>query len=170
MIAPIVKEPDPRLHQKALPVQKIGKEIHRLIDTMIETMYAARGVGLAANQIGSGWKILVASPDGEPGKELVLINPSIEKRQGKAAVPEGCLSLPGVSAEITRAAEVTATGLDRYGKPVTVNATGLLAKILQHEVDHLEGHLFPDRLGIWKRRQILQKYGSLAEVIRKVKL
>ncbi|MBI3616126.1 MAG: peptide deformylase [Candidatus Omnitrophica bacterium] len=170
MIAPIVKEPNPLLHQKAVDVQKITLEIQKLVDTMIETMHAAEGVGLAANQIGSSWNILVASADGKRGKELVLINPAIRKRRGRDLSPEGCLSVPGVSSEVLRSAQVTAAGLTRKGETITVEANGLLAKILQHEVDHLQGHLFLYRLGLLKRRRLLQKYLSLADTLNRVRV
>lgn len=170
MILHIVKEPDPRLHRKAVPVSEITAETQHLIDTMIETMVVAQGVGLAANQVGSDLNILVASPDGRRGKEWILINAVIRKRRGKARSPEGCLSVPGVSADLLRAAEVTATGLDRCGKPITVKADGLLAKVLQHEVDHLQGHLFLDRLGRWRRHRLLKEYAKLSATLRHVRL
>ena len=170
MIAPILKEPNPLLHQKALDVPKITPEIQKLIDTMIETMHAAEGVGLAANQIGSSWNVLVASADGKRGKELVLINAVILKRSGRDRSPEGCLSLPGVSSDVCRCAQVRAAGLTRKGQPVTIEAEGLMAKILQHETDHLAGHLFLDRLGLLKRRRLLQKYLSLADTLKQVRV
>ena len=168
MIAPIVREPNPMLHRKAVPVPEITEEVQRFIDTMIVTMHAAEGVGLAANQINSPWNVLVASPDGQRGKELVLINPSILKRSGRDRSPEGCLSVPGVSSEVVRAAKITATGLNRKGNPVTLEAHGLLAKILQHEVDHLQGHLFLDRLGLFQRRRLLQRYKTLTDTLKRV--
>jgi len=170
MIAPIVKEPNTILHRKAVPVPQITEEIQELIDTMIETMHAAEGVGLAANQINSHWSILVAGPDGQRGKELVLINASILKRSGRDRSPEGCLSVPGISSEVTRSARVTAAGLNRKGEPVTFKAQGLLAKILQHEVDHLEGHLFPERVSFFQRRRLLKKYQSLSETLSRVRV
>ena len=170
MIAPVLKEPNLLLHQKALDVPKITPEIQKLIDTMIETMHAAEGVGLAANQIGSPWNILVASADGKQGKELVLINAVILKRSGRDRSPEGCLSVPGVSSDVSRSAQVRATGLTRKGQPVTIEAQGLLAKILQHETDHLAGHLFLDRLNFLKRRRLLQRYLSLADTLKQVQV
>lgn len=170
MIAPIVKEPNPILHRKAVPVPKITEEIQRIIDTMIETMHAAEGVGLAANQIDAHWNILVASPEGQRGGELVLINPSILKRRGRDRSPEGCLSVPGVSSNLVRSARVTAAGLNRKGESVTIEAEGLLAKILQHEVDHLEGHLFLERLPFFQRRRLLKKYQSLSETLSRVQM
>ena len=170
MITPIVKEPHPILHVKAVTVPEITPEIQRLIDTMIETMHVADGVGLAANQINSKWNILVVSPDGHKGKEMVLLNAQILQRSGRAHSPEGCLSVPGVSAEVTRSAKLTITGLDRQGQRVTCATDGLLAKILQHEVDHLQGHLFLDRLGHWQRRRLFQKYESLTDALRKIRV
>ena len=115
MIAPVVKEPNPILHRKAAPVPAITEEIQRLIDTMIDTMHAARGVGLAANQIGSPHHILVASPDGRKGHELVLMNAAILKRRGRSRSPEGCLSVPGVSAHVVRSSDLVVSGLNRKG-------------------------------------------------------
>ena len=172
MILPIVKEPNPILHQKAIPVTTITPEIDRLIADMIQTMYVAEGVGLAANQVGSNLNIFVANSTGEKGKgqEIVLINAVLQERRGKESSPEGCLSLPGVSADVTRAATVVASGLDRTGTPITIKTSGLLAKILQHETDHLAGHLFPDRLGLLARRRILRKYKKTADALRHVHL
>ena len=161
MVLPILKEPNPVLHQKALPVTRMTPEIRQLIADMIETMHAAQGVGLAANQVGSRWNILVASADGEKGKELVLLNAAVTGRKGKALCPEGCLSVPGVSSKVSRATEVSATGLAPTMDPVTVQAEGLMAQILQHETDHLQGHLYIERLSYWKRKRLLQRYQSL---------
>ena len=161
MILPIVKEPNPILHQKALPVKAVTPEIEKLIADMTETMHVAEGVGLAANQVGSRLNILIASADGRKGEELVLINAVIAERKGKALCPEGCLSVPGVSSKVSRATEVVATGMDIALRQVTVEATGLMAQILQHETDHLQGHLYVDRLSFWKKKRLLQKYREL---------
>ena len=161
MILPIVKEPSPILHQKAIPVTKMTAEIKKLVADMIETMHAAPGVGLAANQVGSPLDILVASADGEKGKELVLFNAVILEKKGKALCPEGCLSVPGVSSKVHRATEVVAEGLAFTMEPVQLEATGLMAQILQHETDHLQGHLYVERLSYWKRKRLLQKYQGL---------
>ena len=170
MITPIVKEPHTILHSKAVPVPEITPDIQKLIETMIETMHLADGVGLAANQIGSNLNILIASADGKKGKELVLLNASIQQRRGRAKSPEGCLSVPGVSADVARSAEVTVSGLNQEGKPVIIQADGLLAKILQHEVDHLNGHLFLDRLSPWQRKKVTQKYQALSETLRRIRV
>ena len=158
MILPLVLEPQPILRRKATPVATITAEIQKLIDDMIETMYAAPGVGLAANQVSSPLDLFVASPDGKQGKEIVLINAVLSDRRGRHRSPEGCLSLPGISAEVTRTTQVTASGLDRRGRPVKISADGLLAKIFQHETDHLSGKLYIDHLTPWKRFDLLEKY------------
>ena len=170
VISRIVKEPDPILRRPAKQVASVSPELTELIERMIRTMYAARGVGLAANQIGSDLAVLVASPEGTPGKEIVLVNPVIEQRKGRATLPEGCLSLPGISAEVSRAAAVTASGLDAKGNKVMIQAEGLLAKILQHETDHLNGQLFVDRLNLLKKFKLLQQYKSIAQTLRQVNL
>ncbi len=167
-ILDIFKEPHPRLHTRATPVKAVTPEILQLIQQMIHTMHAASGVGLAANQVGSGWDILVASPDGHPGRELVLINASLEEPRGAVCQPEGCLSVPGVSAEVRRWARVRIKGLNLRGEPITLEAEGLLARILQHETDHLCGHLFLDRLGFFKKRKLLKEYEMLQRQMEKV--
>ena len=161
MILPIIKEPNLILHQKALPVARMTAEIKKLIADMIETMHTAPGVGLAANQVGSRWNILVASADGEKGKELVLLNAKIISQKGKALCPEGCLSVPGVSSKVHRATEIIAEGLAPTMEPVTVEAEGLMAQILQHETDHLQGHLYVERISYWSRKRLLTKYQNL---------
>jgi peptide deformylase len=158
MILPIVKEPNPILHQKAIPVTQMTAEIKKLIADMIETMHAAPGVGLAASQVGSRLNILVASVDGEKGKELVLLNSVVKQQKGKALCPEGCLSVPGVSSKVHRATEVVVEGLAPTMEPVVVEAEGLMAQILQHETDHLQGHLYVERLSFWKKKRLLKKY------------
>ncbi len=170
MILPLVKEPDPCLHRKAAKVPEITPEIQRLIDAMIHTMHAAEGVGLAANQVGSPWNILVASPDGKKGAELVLINAVILARSGRNRTPEGCLSVPGISGEPIRSASITASGLNRKGERITLQAEGLLARILQHEVDHLQGHLFLDRLGLLERRRLMKRYLAISKTLQQVQL
>ncbi len=170
MILPIVKEPGPILRKRAVPVQEITPEIQQLIDDMIDTMHAAEGVGLAANQVGSPLDILVASADGKRGRELVLLNAVLTERRGNYRSPEGCLSVPGVSSEIGRSAEVTVTGLDRNGQRQTFHAAGLIAKILQHETDHLQGRLYLDHLEPEPKKLLLKKYRTLTETLRKIDL
>ncbi len=167
MLRKIVKEPNPVLHRRAIPVGQVTTEIDQLIDDMIETMHAAEGVGLAANQVGSSLDLLVACPEGR-GSEIVLLNARLFDPSGRIRSQEGCLSVPGVSAEVSRYAAVTAQGINRKGEPVTLKAQDLLAKILQHEEDHLQGHLFFDRLPFWERRKVVRQYRFLEKTLSQI--
>ena len=144
-VHPIRQLGDPVLRQRAKRVTKIDASIQRLIDDMIESMYAAEGVGLAAPQIGVSLRVIVIGlPDQEP---LALINPEIVKRSGQRQVIEGCLSVPGYRAELPRSLVVVARGLDRQGKPVRIKGRDdLLAQALEHEIDHINGVLYLDHL------------------------
>lgn len=143
-ILPILHLPDPRLRRKAKRVQALDASLQRLIDDMIDTMRDAPGVGLAATQVGIPLRVIVIEPT--EGELLVLINPQIIRKGGEREVPEGCLSLPGYQGEVKRAQVVRAKGLDRQGKEVRIKADGLLAQALEHELDHLDGKLYVDRL------------------------
>lgn len=150
----IRKYPDDVLKRKAAPVEAVDDELRRLADDMVETMYAAPGVGLAAPQVGVSKRLVVldlSTQEGEEGSLIVLFNPEITHAEGSAEMEEGCLSLPGFITKVKRAAEVTVRGLDREGKPVAIEAGGLLAIALQHELDHLDGMLILDRAGSLKR-------------------
>lgn len=158
-LLPISIYPDPVLRQKAARIESIDASLERLIDDMIETMYEAPGIGLAANQVGRPVRLVVL--DVERGEEssglIVLINAEIVSAGGKTKSEEGCLSIPGYFAGVTRCQEVVVQGMDRRGNPVEIAADGLLAIALQHEIDHLEGKLFIDRISaisrdIFKRR------------------
>lgn len=153
MVLEIRKYPDPILSKKAERVEKIDQDIQRLIDNMIETLYAAPGVGLAAPQVGRSIRLIVFDPSvrNEEGKLTVLINPEIIEKEGEAIMKEGCLSVPGLEAEIKRAENIKVEGLDRNGNAVTVDAKGFLARVIQHEIDHLDGILLLDRIGFIKR-------------------
>lgn len=141
-ILPIRKLPDPVLRQKARPVQRVTRRHRRLIEDMKETMYAAPGVGLAANQVGVLERIIVV----DPGDQfLALINPEIVAAEGVDVDVEGCLSIPGVTGYVERAASIRVRGLDERGRAVELEAEGYLARIIQHEVDHLDGVLFIDK-------------------------
>jgi peptide deformylase len=136
--------PDPILRQKSKRVSTIDGSIHKLIANMIETMHAAPGVGLAAPQVGIPLRVIVIGlPEQE---EIVLINPQIVRKSGERVLSEGCLSLPGYVGEIIRAVSVTAKGLDRNGKEVRIRGEELLAEVLEHEIDHLNGVLYIDHL------------------------
>ena len=143
MILKIVKFPNPLLRKKSKVVKKVTPEIVKLIDDMIETMQAAPGVGLAAPQVGKSVRVMVADIGQGP---IALVNPKILKKSGSQVFTEGCLCLPGVEAPVERASQVMVKGWDREGKTVEIEAEGLLATVLQHEVDHLEGVVFIDRV------------------------
>ena len=133
---------DPVLRQKAEPVSRFTNSLHRLLDDMAETMIEAEGAGLAAPQVGISKRVIVARDE---EKILELINPVIVDGKGNIVDIEGCLSFPGIYGEVPRAEYVQVTGLDREGKEVRLDAKGFLARVLQHEIDHLEGILFVDR-------------------------
>lgn len=144
----ILKDNHPVLQSPTMAVKKINSGVLRLLDDMIETMQEAKGVGLAANQIGVSKKILVAlitSADGEVKKVIELINPVCEKAEGEELGIEGCLSVPGQYGEVPRAVKIAVRALNREGREVCLEAEGLLARILQHEMDHLDGILFTDK-------------------------
>jgi len=159
-VLPIRKLPDPVLREKAEDVTEINGEMQRLIDDMAETMYAAPGLGLAANQVGVRRRLIVfdvSHREGSPRDLQVLLNPCITAGEGEITREEGCLSVADFSAEVKRHARVTVTGLDRQGKPVEMTGEGLLAVVLQHEVDHLNGILFIDRISRLKRGLYLRR-------------
>ena len=145
--------PDPVLRQKARRVTRIDDALQKLIDDMIDTMRAANGVGLAANQVGVLQRVVVIQiPEEEDVR--VLINPEITRREGERLVEEGCLSIPGYRGELTRSLKVRARALDRDGNTVRIKAEGLLAQALEHETDHINGTLYIDHLEssekLWK--------------------
>ncbi|MFP3868307.1 MAG: peptide deformylase [Desulfobacteraceae bacterium] len=152
-ILPILKYPDPMLKQPAAPVDEINEEIEKLIDDMIETMYQAPGIGLAANQVGALHRVIVfdVSPPEERPQPVVLLNPEIVYAEGEQIYTEACLSVGDFSSEVRRKALVTVDGIDRQGKPLKIRGEGLLAVVLQHEIDHLDGRLFIDRISRLKR-------------------
>jgi peptide deformylase len=158
-IRTILHYPDPRLRQKALPIERVVPEIERLIDDMAETMYAAPGVGLAATQIGELHRLFIVDVAGEdePSNLIVFINPEITQKEGEQCGSEGCLSFPGISEEIKRASKITVRALNRKGEPFELTAEGLLAVAIQHENDHLDGVLMIDRMGVLKKRIIQRK-------------
>ena len=161
-IRTILHYPDPRLREKANPVTTVTPAIEALIDDMAETMYAAPGVGLAATQIGEPHRIFlidIAAED-EPSNLMVFVNPEIIDRQGVQTWEEGCLSFPGVSEELERAARVKVRATDRAGKPFELEADGLLAVAIQHENDHLDGVLMIDKMGLLKKRLVQRKLGK----------
>ncbi len=163
MIRPILRYGAGVLHQPAAAVPAVTPEIQLLVDDMIQTMYAAPGVGLAAPQIGVPLRIFVA--DVSLGRDLaalyVFINPEFVERDGMQLEEEGCLSVPGFNATVARPSQVTVKGLDRDGVEQSVTGTGLLARCFQHEMDHLDGKLFVDRLRGLQKDFIVRKIKKL---------
>jgi peptide deformylase len=145
----------PVLRQETTPVAKVTDELRRLIDDMFETMYAAKGIGLAAPQVGRLERLAVIDVGESP---LVIVNPEIVRHDGSAKAEEGCLSIPEVFGEVERAARVAVRALDRDGCEFELDASELLARCLQHEIDHLHGRLFIDYLSVLKRRSALGKW------------
>jgi peptide deformylase len=156
----IRKLPDQVLRQPAREITEINGELQRLIDDMAETMYAAPGLGLAANQVGRLDRLIVfdvAYRDGGARDLKVILNPCITQTEGETMREEGCLSVADFSAEVRRHGRVMVQGLDREGKPISITGEGLLAVVLQHEVDHLDGILFIDRISRLKRSLYLRR-------------
>ncbi len=151
---PILHYPDPRLHTVAQPVQAVDARIRTLVDDMAETMYAAPGIGLAATQVDVHERVVVIDISDTHTDLRVFINPEIVAQSGRAEGEEGCLSVPGVFDRVTRAERVTVRALDRDGKPFELEAEGLLAVCIQHELDHLQGKVFVDYLSMLKRSRI----------------
>ena len=149
----LVPSHDRRLRRASQPVGDVTAERRRLIERMFEAMAREHGVGLAAPQVGCLVRIIVVdvSPFQAGTRPLALVNPVVTARRGSAVAVEGCLSLPGIEAPVRRAREVRVAAVDAHGQPVTIDATGLLARVLQHEMDHLDGVLFIDRVG-WTHR------------------
>ena len=158
-IRTILHYPDPRLRERGAPIAEINAEVKKLVDDMAETMYAAPGVGLAATQIGVALQLFVIDVAGEdePSDLRVFINPEILERHDSITWNEGCLSFPGGSEEIERAAKVRVRALDKNGKAFELEAEGLLAVAIQHEYDHLQGTLMIDHMGPLKKRIVQRK-------------
>ena len=163
MIRPILKYGDAPLHQTAGDVVHFDDQLQRLIDDMIETMYAAPGIGLAATQVGVPLRVFVIdlSVGRDPGKLIVMVNPQWVEREGMQLEEEGCLSVPGFNATVVRPSKAIVRGQDRDGDTQTVEGTDLLARALQHEIDHLDGVVFVDRLRGIKRDLIVRKITKL---------
>lgn len=161
----ILHFPDPRLRNVAAPVENITSEIKQLVDDMFETMYTAPGIGLAATQVNVHQRVIVIDVSEAHNEPICLINPELVELVGTEQMEEGCLSVPGVFELVERADSIKVSALDREGKPFTLEANGLLAVCIQHEIDHLDGKLFVDYLSQLKRSRIrkkLQKSQKLA--------
>ena len=163
MLRPILKYGDQTLHEPAGPVESVTHDIDRLVGDMIETMYAAPGIGLAAPQVGVPLRIFVVdvSIGRDPAGLIVMINPEFVERDGMQIEEEGCLSVPGFNATVVRPARAVIKGLDRGGSGHQCEGTGLLARAFQHEMDHLDGTLFVDRLRGIKRDLIVRRIKKL---------
>ena len=146
---------EPVLREKALPVEEITPEILNFIKDMAETMYADSGVGLAAPQVGVSKRIILV--DGEEDGLIVLINPVIIKSEGEVVAEEGCLSVPDIYSQVKRSSKVTVKALNEKGESIEITNEGLIARALQHEIDHLDGILFIDRIGRMERQILLNK-------------
>ncbi|MBY2911843.1 peptide deformylase [Rhizobium leguminosarum] len=165
-IKPLIILPDPVLRQLSKPIERVDSDLQRLADDMLETMYDAPGIGLAAIQIGVPRRMLVIdiAREGEEKQPQVFINPEIVKASDERSVyEEGCLSIPDYYAEVERPAVVSVKYLDRNGKEQTVEADGLLATCLQHEIDHLNGVLFIDYISRLKREMVIKKFTKAAK-------
>ncbi|MBM4195688.1 MAG: peptide deformylase [Gammaproteobacteria bacterium] len=158
----ILEYPDPRLRSRARPVAVVDDRLRQLARDMLETMYAAPGVGLAATQVDVHERLIVMDVSDDRSAPLVLINPEILSRDGLEAGEEGCLSVPGYTESVERAARIRVRALNDQGKPFEFDADGLLAVCVQHELDHLEGKLFIDHLSELKRQRIRKKLEKTA--------
>ncbi|MCI0566944.1 MAG: peptide deformylase [Acidobacteria bacterium] len=162
-LRPIVKYPEPVLNTRAREVSSIDSEVHRLVADMIETMHAAPGVGLAANQVGVLLRIAVVdlSVGKDPSALVVLINPRVLSSDGQQVDEEGCLSIPGITEMVPRPLRTEVEALNLKGRPIRIRGEGLMARALLHEIDHLDGVLFLDRLSPLKRRLLRKKIQKL---------
>ena len=161
-LLPIITAPDKRLQFSALPVTSVDAEIRRLMDDMLETMYGAPGIGLAAPQVGISKRVLVIdvnmNENGEPGDPLLVANPTLSWiSENRKTTEEGCLSLPGQYAEVERPAQIRVKFIDQHNRNQEFEVDGLVAACLQHEMDHLDGRLFIDHLSRLKKNMILRK-------------
>lgn len=156
-LLPILHYPDPRLHKIAAEVPRVDDNIRKLIKDMAQTMYAAPGIGLAATQVDVHKRVIVIDISETRDQLKAFINPKILEASGEADCEEGCLSVPGIYEKVRRAQRVKVTALDAVGQPFTLEAEGLLAVCIQHEMDHLEGKVFVEYLSRLKQRRILAK-------------
>lgn len=153
----IIKYPDPRLHTIAKPVEQVDDQIRKLIDDMAETMYTAPGIGLAATQVDVHCQVIVIDESEGRNELKIFINPKLTRADGMVEREEGCLSVPGIYDYVERPEFITVKALDRDGKPFTLDADGMLAVCIQHEMDHLKGKVFVEYLSALKRNRIRTK-------------
>ncbi|WP_079434817.1 peptide deformylase [Zoogloea sp. LCSB751] len=163
-LLPILRYPDPRLHTRATPVREVNDEIRRLIADMAETMYEAPGIGLAATQVDVHKRVVVIDVSEDKSELLALINPEILERSGEHLGEEGCLSVPGIYDKVVRAERVKVRALNQKGESFEMEADGLLAVCIQHELDHLEGKVFVEYLSQLKQTRIKGKLAKKARI------
>ena len=167
----ILTEPNKTLREKSLPVEKVDEDLQRLMDDMLETMYAAPGIGLAAIQVGVPKRVIVLDIFQKEGQKnpMYFVNPEIiDKSKNNSTYEEGCLSVPGQFAEIDRPEKCHVKYLDYYGQPKEIKAEGMLATCIQHEMDHLEGILFIDYLSKLKKSMIVKKLSKQKEQLNRI--
>lgn len=160
----ILRYPDPRLHTVAAPVHAVDEEIRKLVRDMAETMYAAPGIGLAATQVNVHKRVIVIDISETHDQLLVLINPEILRAEGRIECEEGCLSVPGIFEKVSRAEKVSVRSLDLQGNSFVMDAEGLLAVCIQHEIDHLDGKVFVEYLSRLKQERIVKKLRKMERV------
>lgn len=163
-LLPILRFPDPRLHKKAAQVDHVDDAIRKLVADMAETMYEAPGIGLAATQVDVHKRVIVIDISEDKSELLALINPEILEREGEQVCEEGCLSVPGIYEKVTRSERVKVRAIDPQGKSFTLEAEGLLAVCVQHEIDHLEGKVFVEHLSQLKQGRIKAKLAKQARI------
>ncbi|ATE62009.1 peptide deformylase [Thauera sinica] len=163
-LLPILRYPDPRLHTRAAPVAAVDDEIRQLIKDMAETMYEAPGIGLAATQVNVHKRVVVIDITEDKSGLLALINAEIVERSGEQICEEGCLSVPGIYESVKRAERVKVRALDEQGEPFELEAEGLLAVCIQHELDHLDGKVFVEYLSALKQTRIKSKLAKKARI------
>lgn len=163
-LLPILHYPDERLHTKAKPVADVDERIRTLVADMAETMYEAPGIGLAATQVNVHERVVVIDVSEERNELRAFINPEIIERQGETVGEEGCLSVPGIYDRVTRAERVTVKALNERGEPFELQADGLLAVCIQHELDHLDGKVFVEYLSLLKQGRIKSKLAKRARI------
>jgi peptide deformylase len=163
-LLPILRFPDPRLHKKAAPVAQVDDGIRKLAADMAETMYEAPGIGLAATQVDVHKRVIVIDVSEDKSQLITLINPEIVARAGEQLGEEGCLSVPGIYDKVARSELVTVRALDLQGDPFALEAEGLLAVCIQHEIDHLEGKVFVEYLSRLKQARIRGRLAKQARI------
>ncbi|CAH1746473.1 peptide deformylase [Thauera humireducens] len=163
-LLPILRYPDPRLHTRAAPVEQVDDDIRQLVADMAETMYEAPGIGLAATQVNVHKRVVVIDVTEDKSGLMALINPEILERSGEQVCEEGCLSVPGIYEKVTRAERVKVRALDENGQSREIEAEGLLAVCIQHEIDHLDGKVFVEYLSSLKLSRIKSKLAKKARI------